>query len=97
LPLPDGRVLALDYYSNAASFLDLDAGTAESVDLAGGPAPCQNPTHAALDAAGRSAWIVCSGPEGRLVALDLERRRVARTVPVAGLSFDITVLPGWAR
>jgi hypothetical protein len=53
-----------------------------------------NPTHAALSGDGRLAWIVSSGTDGHLVALDLAARRVVRDLPIDGLSFDVAVVPG---
>jgi hypothetical protein len=97
-PLPDGRVLALDYYSNAVSFLDQASGGSETVKLqrADGE-PYLNPTHAALSGDGRLAWIVASGTDAHLLGMDLATRRIVRDVPIDGLSFDVAVVPGRSR
>jgi DNA-binding beta-propeller fold protein YncE len=95
--LPDGGALAIDYYSNAISFLDLGAGTSETVALEHGGVPYANPTHGALASDGRSAWIVASGTDGHLVQLDLATRRVVRDIPIDGLSFGVALLPGSLR
>jgi DNA-binding beta-propeller fold protein YncE len=95
LPLPGGsRVLALDYYFNALSFLDLDRGTSETLPLQGPGGTYLNPTHAALSSDGRSAWLVSSGTEGHLLQLDLGSRRIVRDLPIEGLSFGVALVPG---
>jgi DNA-binding beta-propeller fold protein YncE len=94
LALSPGRVLAMDYYSNAVSFLDLDGGTAQTVPLQHDGVPYANPTHAALATDGRSAWIVSSGTDGHLLQLDLASRTIVRDLPIDGLSFGVAVVPG---
>jgi DNA-binding beta-propeller fold protein YncE len=97
LALPGHRVLALDYYSNGISFLDLDAGTAETLALAHEGAPYANPTHAALSTDGKSVWLVSSGTEGHLLRMDLATHAIVRDVPIDGLSFGVVVVAGSAR
>ena len=97
LSLPDGRVLALDYYSNAISFLDLDGNRSETLPLALGSTPFVNPTQAALSGDQRSAWIVSSGTDGHLLQLDLASRRIVRDVPIDGLSFGVAFVPAAPR
>lgn len=94
LALGPNEVLALDYYSDAVSFLDLSAATAETVPLERDGASYANPTHAALSSDGRSAWIVSSGTDGHLLELDLESRRIVRDVSIDGLSFGVAVVNG---
>ncbi|HMG21365.1 MAG TPA: hypothetical protein VK607_08620, partial [Kofleriaceae bacterium] len=91
--LSPGRLLALDYYSNAISFVDLDAGTSRTVPLDRGGAPYANPTHAAVSSDGRTAWIVIGSTDGHLLQLDLPTAQVVRDVPIDGLSFGIAVSP----
>lgn len=93
LALPAGGVLALNYYSNSISFLDLDSGTSETLQLEHRGVPYANPTNAALSSDGRSAWVVSSGTEGHLLQVDLASRKVARDVPIDGLSFGVAVVP----
>jgi len=93
LALPAGQVLAMDYYSNAVSFLDLDAGTAQTLALQHGGVPYANPTNAALSSDGRSAWIVSSGTEGHLLEVDLASRAIVRDLSIDGLSFGVAVVP----
>ena len=98
LALPDGRgALALDYYSNALTLLDLDGGSTETLPLESNGTPYVNPTHAALSTDGRWAWIVSSGTDGHLLAFDLAARRVVQDLPIDGLSFGVAVVPGGAR
>jgi len=93
--LPGGSdVLALDYYSNALSFLDLDAGTTATIPFADTTAAYANPTQAALATDGRSAWVVSGGTDGRLLQLDLTTRTIVRALPLDGLSFGVAVAPG---
>jgi hypothetical protein len=92
-----GRVLAIDYYSNAVSFLDLAAGTSETVALRHGDLPYANPTHGALASDERSVWIVASGTDGHLLQFDLASRRIVRDVPIDGLSFGVAVVPAMRR
>jgi hypothetical protein len=87
-------VLALDYYSNAVSFLDLDGGNADTLPLEHDGLPYANPTNAALASDGQSAWIVSSGTDGHLLQLDLGSRGIARDVSIDGLSFGVAVVPG---
>lgn len=94
LALDASRVLTLDYYSNAASFLDLDAGSVETLALEHDGVPYANPTHAALASDGRSAWIVSSGTDGHLLELDLTTHAIVRDVSIDGLSFGVAVVPG---
>lgn len=98
LALPDQRtILALDYYSNAVSFLDLETGSSQTVPLSLGATVYVNPTQATLAGDGRSAWIVCSGTDGHLLELDLSPRRILREVPIDGLSFGVAFVPLQSR
>jgi DNA-binding beta-propeller fold protein YncE len=94
LALGVNSVLAVDYYSNAVSFLDMDAGTAQTLPLEHDGLPYANPTNAALASDGQSAWIVCSGTEGHLLQLDVTSRAIVRDVVIDGLSFGVAVVPG---
>jgi DNA-binding beta-propeller fold protein YncE len=95
--LPGGRgAMALDYYSNALTLLDLEGGPSQTLPLVLDGAPYVNPTHAALSTDGTVAWIVSSGTDGHLLAFDLAQRRVVRDLPVDGLSFGVAVVPGSA-
>jgi len=97
LRLPGGQaVLAMDYYSNALSFLDLAGGPSATVPLGDPAAAWPNPTHAALASDGRSAWVVSGGTAGRLLQVDLAARRVVRDLPIDGLSFGVVVVPAAA-
>jgi DNA-binding beta-propeller fold protein YncE len=95
LALPAAKVLAIDYYSNAVSFLDLDARTSETLPLVHGGVPYANPTNAALSSDGRRAWIVSSGTDGHLLAIDLASRAIVRDFAIDGLSFGVAVV-SWA-
>lgn len=88
------RVLALDYYSNAVSFLDLEQKSAQTIALEHDGLPYANPTNAALATDGQSAWLVSSGTDGHLLELDLASRRIKRDVGIDGLSFGVAVVPG---
>jgi DNA-binding beta-propeller fold protein YncE len=92
LALPAPKVLAIDYYSNAVSFLDLDAHTSETLPLVHGGVPYANPTNAALSSDGRRAWIVSSGTDGHLLAIDLASRAIVRDFAIDGLSFGVAVV-----
>ena len=94
LQLDENNVLALDYYSNAVSFLDLDRRSAETLPLEHDGQPYANPTNAALASDRQSAWIVSSGTDGHLLQLDLASRRIARDVAIDGLSFGVAVVSG---
>ncbi len=86
------RVLAIDYYSNAVSFVDLAAGTSETLPLRNGSVPYANPTHGALSGDAHTAWLVASGTDGHLLQLDLATRRIVRDVPIDGLSYGVAVV-----
>lgn len=90
--LPSGNVLALDYYANAVSVLDLEAGASTTVALEHDGAPYPNPTQAAVSSDGRSAWIVSSGTRGHLLELDLASTQILRDVPIDGLSFGVALV-----
>jgi DNA-binding beta-propeller fold protein YncE len=96
LALGENSVLAVDYYSNAVSFLDLDSGTAQTLPLAHDGLPYANPTNAALASDGQSAWIVSSGTEGHLLQIDVPSRAIVRDLSIDGLSFGVAVVPGIA-
>ena len=93
LALGAGGVLAVDYYSNAVSFLDLDAGTAQTLPLQHDGLPYANPTNAALATDRQSAWIVSSGTDGHLLQLDIPSRAIVRDLSIDGLSFGVAVVP----
>ena len=87
-------VLALDYYSNAVSVIDLAAGTSNTTHLSFGDAQYANPTQAAIASDGRSAWVVTGAPDGHLLQLDLPSMQVIRDLAIDGLSFGIAIVPG---
>jgi DNA-binding beta-propeller fold protein YncE len=88
-----GSTLTLDYYSNAASIVDLGTGRVDTFDLALRGRAFVNPTHAALSLDGQEAYVVSSGTDGHLLALDLASRTVRAAFPIDGLSFDAVVIP----
>jgi hypothetical protein len=94
LALGANEVLALDYYSDAVSFLDLESGTAETLPLERDGVPYANPTNAALSSDGQSAWIVSSGTDGHLLEFNLRSRTIVRDVSIDGLSFGVAVVTG---
>lgn len=91
--LDESRVLALDYYSNAVSFLDLETRSSETIPLEHDGVPYANPTNAALASDAESAWLVASGTDGHLLQLDLKSHQIARDVAIDGLSFGVAVVP----
>jgi streptogramin lyase len=94
LRLDANRVLSLDYYSNAVSFLDIAAKSAQTLPLEHDGLPYANPTNAALSVDGQSAWLVSSGTDGHLLSLDIRSRQIVRDVGIDGLSFGVAVVPG---
>jgi DNA-binding beta-propeller fold protein YncE len=97
LALRQQRVLVLDYYSNAVTFLDLGAAKSSTIPLARDGSPFANPTHAASSSDERSAWVVTSGTEGHLLQIDLSSAAILRDLPIDGLSFDVALVPGAFR
>ena len=93
-PLPDGRVLVLGYYSSSISLLDMARATAQTFAPTRDGLPLDNPTHAAVGTDPDIAWVVQSGTDAHLVALDVAGRRVQRSVPVNGLSYDVAIVRG---
>jgi streptogramin lyase len=91
--LPAGAVLALDYYADAVTVLDMVDGGSRTLALARDGTAYANPTHAAVSSDGRSAWIVASGTDGHLLELDLTSTAIVRDVPIDGLSFGVAVVP----
>lgn len=101
LPLPGDRALVLGYYAQALSVVDLAGGQSETWPLTFGGRRLSNPTHAALGSDGRIAWVVQSGSDAHLLGVDVEAKRVVRTMPINGLSFAVAVVPsrtwpGWS-
>ncbi|WP_333659928.1 hypothetical protein [Meiothermus cerbereus] len=92
LAIGNGKILSLNYYSNAVSWLDMDTGQRQDYRLEQGDKRFVNPTHAALSPDARRAYIVSSGTEGHLVVFDLEHKHVAQAIPIDGLSFDVVVV-----
>lgn len=92
LAVGNGKILSLNYYSNAVSLVDLVSDQAQTYKLELGSKVFVNPTHAALSPDGKRAYIVSSGTEGHLVVFDLERKQVTQAVPIDGLSFDVLVV-----
>ena len=88
-----GAVLTLDYYSNAVSLVDLDTAQVTQLELNHAGRMYVNPTHAALDPSARIAYVVSSGTDGHLLALDLRTRELSTAVPIDGLSFDVVTIP----
>jgi DNA-binding beta-propeller fold protein YncE len=96
LGLPGDRALVLGYYSNAVSVVDLHGGPADTWSLTLDGTPLANPTHAALGSDPGLAWVVQSGTDAHLIALDLVARRVVRSLPIDALSYDVAIIPGAA-
>lgn len=94
LALGDGKVLVLGYYANAVSLLDPAAGSADTFALTEHGVTLSNPTHAARGSDPGVAWVVASGTQARLAALDLVRRQVLRSLPINGLSYDVAIVAG---
>jgi len=92
LAVGDGKILSLNYYSNAVSLVDLVSGQVQNHKLELGDRIFVNPTHAALSPDGRKAYIVSSGTEGHLLVFDLESKQVTKAIPIDGLSFDVVVV-----
>jgi DNA-binding beta-propeller fold protein YncE len=94
LLLPDAaRALTLDYYSNAASLVNLATGEVTQFTLQDAVQTYVNPTHAALDPEGELAYVVSSGTDGHLLVLDLNTRALRTAIPIDGLSFDAVAIP----
>ncbi|KIQ55147.1 hypothetical protein SY28_04915 [Meiothermus taiwanensis] len=92
LAVGKGKILSLNYYSNAVSLVDLDSGQVQNFRLELANKVFVNPTHAALSPDGKRAYIVSSSTEGHLVVFDLERKQVTQAIPIDGLSFDVVVV-----
>lgn len=93
LVLPGDRALVLGYYSNSVSLVDLVGGVADTWPLSLDGKPLANPTHAALGTDPGVAWVVQSGSNAHLIALDLGGKRVLRSIPINALSFDVAIVP----
>jgi DNA-binding beta-propeller fold protein YncE len=87
------HTLTLNYYSNAASIIDLATGQVETFELVLDGHTFVNPTHASLATDGLEAYVVSSGTDGHLLVLDLTTQKVLRAFPIDGLSFDAVVIP----
>ena len=95
LALDDRRhALTLDYYSNGASWIDLETGQVTQLALELDGAAYVNPTRAAISPDGELAYVVSSGTDGHLLLLDLRTRSLRSAIAIDGLSFDAVVIPG---
>lgn len=94
LPLPGSRALVLGYYSNSLSLVDLAGNTTETWAPTRDGKPLANPTHAAMGTEPGVAWVVQSGGDSHLVAVDLASREVLKSLPINGLSYDVAIVRG---
>lgn len=89
----DRTLLSANYYNNSLSVIDLETRAVKTLPLALGEKRYSNPTHIALDASGRLAYVVSSGTQGHLLVYDLAATAFTRAVAIGGLPFDIVAVP----
>lgn len=93
LLLGQNRMIVANYYDNSLSLVNLTDNKAQKIPLLFEGKPYVNPTHIALDAGKRTAYIVSSGTVGHLLAFDLESRQFTRATNLGGLPFAIVTVP----
>lgn len=92
--LPDQKqMLVANYYANSISLINLADNQTQTIPLTFNGKTYANPTHVALDANRRTAFIVSSGTVGNLLTFDLQTQQVTRAVPIGSLPFDIMTVP----
>ncbi len=92
--LPDrNRMIVANYYANSISLIDLRDSQTQTIPLAVDGKPYVNPTHVALDAGRRTAYVVSSGTVGHLLTFDLESRRFTSATKIGGLPFAVVTVP----
>lgn len=89
---PDQMMVA-NYYASSISLINLSDNQTQTIPLIFKSKPYANPTHVALDANRRTAYIVSSGTVGNLLTFDLELQQVISAVPIGSLPFDVMTVP----
>lgn len=87
------RMIVANYYDNSISVINLDDKKTQTIPLKFNGKQYVNPTHIALDASQRTAYIVSSGTSGNLLALDLESRQLVSTSKLGSLPFAVVTAP----
>lgn len=92
--LPEQKqMIVANYYANSISLINLADNQTQTIPLTFNGKTYANPTHVALDANRRTAYIVSSGTVGNLLTFDLQTQQVTRAVPIGSLPFDIMTVP----
>ena len=92
--LPEQKqMIVANYYANSISLINLADNQTQTIPLTFNGKTYANPTHVALDANRRTAFIVSSGTVGNLLTFDLQTQQVTRAVPIGSLPFDIMTVP----
>ena len=92
--LPESnQMIVANYYANSISLINLADNQTQTIPLAFNDKPYANPTHVALDANGRTAYIVSSGTVGNLLTFDFKLQQVTSAVPIGSLPFDVMTVP----
>ncbi len=92
--LPDQKqMIVTNYYANSISLINLADNQTQTIPLTFNGKTYANPTHVALDANRRTAYIVSSGTVGNLLTFDLQTQQVTRALPIGSLPFDIMTVP----
>ena len=87
------QMIVANYYDNSISLLNLNDSQTQTIPLSVNGKPYVNPTHIALDAGRRTAYIVSSGTVGHLLTFDLVSRQFISATKIGGLPFDVLTVP----
>ena len=87
------NLMVANYYDNSISLLNLNDSQTQTIPLSVNGKPYVNPTHVALDAGRRTAYIVSSGTVGHLLTFDLVSRQFISATKIGGLPFDVMTVP----
>jgi DNA-binding beta-propeller fold protein YncE len=87
------QMVVANYYENSISMVNLADNKTETIPLAIKGKRYLNPTHVALDATKRIAYVVSSGTVGNLLTFDLATNQFISAASIGGLPFDVLTVP----
>lgn len=92
--LPEtNQMMVANYYAKSISMINFEDDSIKTIPLTLNGNTYSNPTHVALDANRRTAYIVSSGTVGNLLTFDFQSQQVTQAVPIGSLPFDVMTIP----
>lgn len=87
------KMLVANYYDGSITLVNLIDNKAETISLSVNGKPYVNPTHIALDAGQRTAYIISSGTSGNLLTFDMASRQFTNATKLGSLPFAVVTVP----